>query len=94
MNRGLVGTLVSGKLVTHGYLALSLYAGASLVTASFLVLSARLQRTSKVVAKVKLLDSQHKSTGGREDRQPKDESQNHSQINSFWPGDTTSGEKQ
>ncbi|GMF75168.1 unnamed protein product [Aspergillus oryzae] len=49
---GLVGTPISGRLLKHGYLALSMYSGAALLAGAGLVLIARLRQNTKLMAKV------------------------------------------
>lgn len=51
-NRGLVGTPISGQLVPHGYLALSLYAATTLLVASGFFVVGRLLLSRRLWARV------------------------------------------
>jgi hypothetical protein len=50
--RGLVGTPISGELVPHGYLALSMYAASTLAVGTVVIAVARLMQSWKLWTRV------------------------------------------
>ena len=51
LDRGLFGTPIAGQLVKYGYLALSMFAGATMLAGAVLVFGARLALNRKLLAK-------------------------------------------
>ena len=51
LESGLFGTPISGELIKYGYLALSMYAGASLVVGAVFLFWSRLRQNPKIAGK-------------------------------------------
>ena len=50
--RGLFGTPISGELIKSGYLAISIFAGVSLMTGAIILLGSRWRQNPKLAARV------------------------------------------